>query len=32
MLKEWKKKSKKQKAQLYKQIQTMYVEAEENKA
>ncbi len=32
MLEEWKRKSKKQRTQLYKQIQTMYVEAEENEA
>jgi len=32
MLEEWKKKSKKQRTQLYKHIQTMCVETEENEA
>ncbi len=32
MLEEWKRKSKKQRTQLYKHIQTMCVEAEENEA
>ncbi len=32
MLEEWERKSKKQRAQLYKHIQTMCVEAEENEA
>ena len=32
ILDDWEKKSKKQRAQLYKHIQTMYVEIEENEA
>ncbi len=32
MLEEWKEKSKKQRSQLYEQIQTMCVEVEENEA